>query len=132
MHELSIIHSIVNAAAEAVAAEAGPMQVEAIDLEIGELSGVVVESIEFLWTAAVADTVLDGAECRIHRMEGAAVCSACEREFVLHELFAPCPHCGQYFKTITRGENLLIRSLTLIPQPAPEPLTTAVTTYRQD
>lgn len=129
MHELSIIHSIVNAADEAIAAEAGPMRVEAIDLEIGELSGVVVESIEFLWAAAVADTVLDGADCRIHRIAGEATCGACERAFVLHELFDPCPHCGQYLKTITQGENLLIRSLTLIPQPvAPEPITTAVTT----
>jgi hydrogenase nickel incorporation protein HypA/HybF len=113
MHELSIIHSIVEAVGELVAAEPEPVRVEAIDLEIGELSGVVIESIEFLWEAAVADTVLEGAAWRIHQVEGAAECGGCQQTFALHEVFAPCPHCGSFLKKITRGEALLIRSVAL-------------------
>lgn len=116
MHELSIIQSIIESVTDVVAAEKKPAIVEAIDLDIGELAGIEIDSIEFLWDAAVEGTVLSGAERRIRRVAGRALCSACQKEFTLHHLFDACPHCGQYLKNILSGEEMLIRSLTLKDQ----------------
>lgn len=63
-----------------------PAIVEAIDLDIGELAGIEIDSIEFLWDAAVEGTVLSGRQRRIRRVAGRALCSACQKEFTLKSL----------------------------------------------
>lgn len=95
-------------------AEKKPAAIQAIDLDIGELAGIEVDSIEFLWSAAMEGTLLEKAERRINRIEGKALCVACQQEYTLHQVFEPCPLCGGHFKNIIAGEDLRIRALTLV------------------
>lgn len=119
MHELSIIHSILEAAEREVSRHGAEVRVESIDLEIGEMAGVEISSIEFLWPAAVEQTVLENAACNIVRVPGMARCSACGQYFTINQYFDPCPQCGSHWNEITQGEELRIKSLTIIcAQPA--------------
>ena len=119
MHELSIIHSILEAAEKEVQRHGADAQVESIDLEIGEMAGVEIGSVEFLWPAAVEHTVLEKAACNIIRMPGKAKCGVCGHHFGISQYFDPCPQCGSHWNEITQGEELRIKSLTIIcAQPA--------------
>ena len=117
MHELSIIYSILETAEKEATQRGGKYEVEAIELEIGELAGVEISSIEFLWPAAVEQTVLENATFHITRVAGEGVCSDCDRAFAIQNYFDPCPDCGSYLIQITKGEELRVKSLTLVNKP---------------
>jgi hydrogenase nickel incorporation protein HypA/HybF len=61
MHELSIAMSIVEIA-EDNAAMAGVKSVSEIQIEVGNLSGVVDEALEFALEEAVKNTILRNAK----------------------------------------------------------------------
>lgn len=119
MHELSIIQSILEATAQAVAQSGHSGSVQSVELEIGELAGIEWSTLEFLWPAAVGDTLLADAALRIRRVPGKALCSDCMISFHVQHLYEPCPGCGSHFLQITQGEELRIKSLTLADKPAP-------------
>lgn len=112
MHELSIVLSIVDIAA-AETSKAGAQKVDRIDLEIGKLAGIQIDALEFVWDAAVKNTVLQKAERHIHHITGKARCNDCGTEFPLQQLYDACPHCGQYFNDLLQGQELRIKSLVV-------------------
>ncbi len=95
MHELSLVMGIIDLAWE----EAGRQQASAVEqivLDIGEMSGVEMDSFEFAWNQAVKGTILDGTERVINRIPGKGKCLDCETEFSLHQYYDPCPNCGEH------------------------------------
>lgn len=113
MHELSIVMGIVEIAA-AETRKAGAQAVESIELDIGQLAGVQLDSLEFAWEVAVKNTVLQKAERHIHLIPGKARCNDCGTEFNMQQLYDACPHCGQYFNDIIQGQELRVKSLVVI------------------
>lgn len=121
MHELSIIHSILETAEQELQQRGRGYSVEAIELEIGELAGVEIGTVEFLWPAAVEQTVLEKAVCQITRIPGKAECHDCGTSFDIRQYYDPCPACGSHLIRILSGEELRIKSLTLVGEaPAPD------------
>jgi hydrogenase nickel incorporation protein HypA/HybF len=118
MHELSIIHSIIETVEATVQKRGGAVQVECVYLQIGRLAGVEVENIEFLWPAAIQDTLLEGAACAIERIAGEAVCLDCQNNYTVNNYFDPCPACGSFWKEVKAGEELKIKSIEICAQPA--------------
>lgn len=118
MHELSIIHSIIETVEATVAEQDAPVEVERVLLLVGDLAGVEIENLEFLWPAAVQDTVLQQATCVIERVQAQAVCLDCHAAFSLKNYFDACPACGSFWKDVTAGEELKIKSIELCVQPA--------------
>jgi hydrogenase nickel incorporation protein HypA/HybF len=112
MHELSIALGIVNVA-EAETAKANMDRVEHIELEIGALAGIEMEALDFVWPSAVKGTVLEEAVKKITIVQGEAQCQQCQSNFRLKYLHETCPACGSYLKTITKGKELLVKSLEL-------------------
>ena len=110
MHELSIALGIVKIA-EDERSKAGADRVESIDLEIGRLSGVELNSLEFAWPIAVKDTVLEHAKKNIDVIDGWAKCLECEEEYSIVHAYDGCPACQGYFKDIIRGKELRVKSL---------------------
>ena len=113
MHELSIALSIVDIAEQEVARHQAK-SVEAIVLEIGELSGIEPPALDFAWECAIENTVLAKAQRITHYIKGKAVCMDCGTEFDLKEIYASCPACNSYVKNYVAGRELKVKSLTLI------------------
>jgi len=112
MHELSIVMSIVETAAETVR-ENHATSVEEIDLVIGTLAGVDNHALDFAWEVGVKDSVLQSAHRNIISIQGKARCTECDCEFEINNLFDPCPVCGEYLVQILQGKELLIKSMIL-------------------
>lgn len=107
MHEMSITQSVV----EICEKNAAGRRVLAVTLEIGELSGVVAEAVEFCFAACAAGSVLEGARLEIERVAGRGSCPACGAEFPLHSYFEPCARCGDYGVRVVAGEELRVKEL---------------------
>jgi hydrogenase nickel incorporation protein HypA/HybF len=112
MHELSIIQSIVDIAAEQVQ-NAGASKVDSIELEIGELAGVDWTALDFAWEAGVQQSVLEHAAHSIDKVPGMARCTECGSTFHIAALYDPCPACESYFYEIIKGKELRVKSLTV-------------------
>jgi len=107
MHEMSITQGIIELCQE----HAKGRRVRSLDVEIGELSSVVPEAIEFCFEACTRDTLLEGASLNIIRVPGAGHCLGCERETPLSELYGSCRHCGGNKVKIVAGEELRVLAI---------------------
>ena len=112
MHEFSIALSIVDIAREEVVKN-NALGVEKIDLEIGKLSGVEIDSLKFVWEPAVKDTVLENAQRDIEEIRGISECHDCGHVFPAEYLFNECPACGSLVTILQKGKELRVKSLTL-------------------
>lgn len=109
MHEMSITQSVV----EICEAHASGRKVTDVVLEIGELSGVVPDSVEFCFEACTKGTLLDGARLRIEVVPGKGSCPSCAEESPVATLFDPCSRCGAFGMSIVSGEELRVKELEL-------------------
>jgi len=109
MHEMSITQSVV----EICEGHAGGRRVTDVVLEIGELSGVVPDSIEFCFEACTKGTLLEGARLKIEIVPAVGLCPACARQLPITSLFDPCPNCGAFGLGIVSGEELRVKELEL-------------------
>jgi hydrogenase nickel incorporation protein HypA/HybF len=107
MHEMSITQGIIDLCLE----HAGGRQIRSLDVEIGELSSVVPEAIEFCFEACSRETLLEGAKLTIFRIPGKGLCQECGRETPLTELYGSCRHCNSNRVTIMAGEELRVREI---------------------
>lgn len=110
MHELSIAMGIIKIA-EKETQKANKTKVLSIDLEIGALAGVELESLHYVWETAVKNTVLENAELNIDYKQAKAKCLECLKEFEMEKTYDSCPNCNSFFKEIIQGKELRIKSL---------------------
>jgi len=113
MHELSIVMGIVKIA-EDETAKVQENTVAKIELEIGQLAGVELDALNFVWESAVKDSVLEQALKTIIEIPGKAICADCDCEFYLNNIFDSCPNCNSNFKGIIQGKELRVKSLEVI------------------
>ncbi len=113
MHELSIAMGIINIA-EKETKKANKKCVELIELEIGSLAGVELDSLEYVWSTAVKDTVLEHAKLKIDFKQAKAKCLECETIFEMEKIFDSCSKCNSHFKDILQGKELRVKLLEVV------------------
>ncbi|HSE07089.1 MAG TPA: hydrogenase maturation nickel metallochaperone HypA [Nocardioidaceae bacterium] len=106
MHELAITQSVV----ETVLRHTGTQRVTLVRLQVGRLTGVVPEAMEFCFELATEGTPLHGATLEIERPVGHARCRTCQDDFDLPDLIALCP-CGSADVEIVNGRELQVLSV---------------------
>jgi hydrogenase nickel incorporation protein HypA/HybF len=107
MHEMSITQGIIELCLE----HANGKRVLSLDVEIGELSSMVPEAIEFCFEACSQDTLLEGAKLNIIRVPGIGFCQECQHDTALPELYGSCLHCGSNRVTVVAGEEMRVREI---------------------
>lgn len=110
MHELSIAANIVDIV-EAYAKKGNVGLITKIEIEIGTLSGVVRESLEFAMDSAVKDTILEKAKVKFIDIHGKGKCEKCHTIFEMDDLYSPCPKCNAFNPLIIQGKELRIASI---------------------
>lgn len=113
MHELSIAIGIVKIA-EDETAKVKESKVTKIELEIGQLAGIEIDALNFVWESAVKDSVLENAEKEITIIPGKAKCADCNTVFYLENIYDTCPKCNSNFKGILQGKELRVKALEVI------------------
>jgi len=115
MHELSIAQNIVDIVREHLPPEDRHL-VRTVKLKIGDMAGVVPESLEFCFTAITASTPFAGAKLEIKRIPLRARCSSCRTEFDVQEFAFACPCCGAANVDIIAGRELQVTSIDVLEE----------------
>ncbi|WP_305046802.1 hydrogenase maturation nickel metallochaperone HypA [Geoalkalibacter sp.] len=110
MHELGITRSIVEIA-ERHAREQGAVRVISLTVQIGALSGVIAEAVEFAFEVCAQDSLLEGARLIIDAVPGRGRCRACGAESAMDRFTYACPHCDALALDCIQGEELRILEL---------------------
>ncbi len=91
--------------------KAGARKIGKISLVIGEMSGVVDESVEFYFGFLSKDTIAEGAALEFKRVPMTAKCRNCRHEFTPNEFDWTCPKCKGSNLEIIAGDELRIESI---------------------
>jgi hydrogenase nickel incorporation protein HypA/HybF len=112
MHELPVTQSLLDLALEH-AEKAGGGRITALDLVIGDLSGIVDESVKFYWEIIAEGTPAAGAELRFRRVAMELACGACGTTFAPSGEDYRCARCGSLDVTVVSGREFLLESIYL-------------------
>lgn len=113
MHELSIAMSIVEMAQEEAEQRDG-VEVTAIHLKLGALSGVVKEALLSAFEMACDDTPLSGSRLIIEEVPVVVFCPTCQAQRPLSsvQLFC-CAQCGTPTAEVVQGKELEVVALEI-------------------
>jgi hydrogenase nickel incorporation protein HypA/HybF len=110
MHELSLTETLIDLVQE----QAQGAKVQRVVLEIGQLSAVLPEAMQFCFAACCAGTSLEEAHLEIVEVPGVAHCQDCGASVALELPFGLCDRCSSLNLRIVQGQDLMLKSIELI------------------
>lgn len=105
MHELSLTQAIVELAIEH-AERNKARKILRLTVEIGALSGVIVEAVEFAFDVCSKGTLAEGATLEIRHIAGRGRCLACQNDAEVGTLTHVCPLCGSLALEMVQGQEM--------------------------
>ena len=113
MHEMGVVLNIVSAAEE-FAKKNNASKVVLLVLQIGELSAVLPQYVEYCYPGAIENTMLSEAKLVIERIPGNGFCPSCSKVYNLIEHNSICPRCGCEELEILSGKDVIIKEIGVI------------------
>jgi len=110
MHELAITQSLFDIVLQH-AVQAKAKKVKSVNLVVGEMTGVVADSVQFYLELLSKDTIASGMKANIKMSPMQAKCKACGQGFTIKEMQWECPACGGVNLEITGGKELFVESI---------------------
>lgn len=110
MHELSVVENIINIITNKSKKD-GFNIVKHICLEIGELSCISIEALEFCFEITCKNTILEDAKIDIISVPGRGLCNSCGQKVAYKALYEPCPLCNNYDITKLEGFDMRIKNI---------------------
>ncbi len=111
MHELGVLIEIVKQV-EQIATENEVDQIEALVLQIGELSSMVPHYMKKLYPAAVEGTILENSTLEIEVIPANGLCKDCRKVFHLINEKGICPNCQSTSFELLSGKEFMIKEIT--------------------
>lgn len=105
MHELSLTQNIVELAIEH-AQRARAVAIRSITVEVGALSGVLADALEFAFDVCSKGTMAAGARLEIRHIAARGQCLACREMTELENLTHICPRCGSLALQVLQGQEM--------------------------
>jgi len=84
-------------------------------LDIGEFSGVQIDSLDFALKALSHGSVLSQAEFIFNEIPILLVCRGCNYEYTATLDDLTCPDCREANYTIIRGKEMLVKTIEGVP-----------------
>lgn len=112
MHELSIACSLVKAASDE-ATRQGATHVVKVDVVLGALSGVEMDSLMFCFPAVARGTVCEGAGLNVEIVPALGRCPGCATTSEVRDFMSACPKCGSWPLGIKGGREMTLRALEI-------------------
>ncbi len=112
MHEMSIAMSVIEIA-EKHAIENNVKKILSVTVDIGDLAGVMADSLLFCYDACATGELVTGSRLHINRIEALAHCPTCDSDFVPDNNYLICPACSGPCG-ILQGEELQVRNIEAI------------------
>ncbi len=110
MHEQSIVENLLAVVLEH-AEKAHAARVRRVFVVVGDLSGVVEESVTFYFNFLSQNTLAAGADLFFMHIPAQVRCRNCDTIFSPEKLNYHCPSCNEEKIEIVGGNELYIESL---------------------
>jgi hydrogenase nickel incorporation protein HypA/HybF len=110
LHELAVTENILDMVLRE-AKERNVERVVAVNLVIGELTGIEEECVRFYFDILSEDTPAEGAKIAIKYEKALFKCSGCGRIFERKSFAFKCPYCGNGGTIVQKGRGLYIESI---------------------
>ncbi|MCP4291541.1 MAG: hydrogenase maturation nickel metallochaperone HypA [bacterium] len=112
MHEMSIVSGILRIV-ENEARSGNAKKINSIELEIGQLAGIELDSLRFCYQVASKDTMADGAKLIIREIPGMGHCENCNENVSVEFHVAVCPQCNESLMDVFQGRELKVSSINV-------------------
>ena len=112
MHEMSLAVEIVDLAVKTAERENGE-RISHIEIEVGSLAGVLVDSLEFCLGAAARSTRAEDSTFQINPRMAQGKCKDCDSDFEVVSYYQNCPRCDGINVEITGGQELKVAAITI-------------------
>ncbi len=113
MHELSIAQNIVEIIQEHVPSN-GLSLVKNVKMKIGNLAGVVPDSLEFCFDAITDQTPMRNAVLVVEHVPFVVECGRCGKASTSEVGIILCAECGSDETRIVSGNELLVTAIELL------------------
>ena len=110
MHELSIAEDL-SAIVLDTAISNNLSKVTKVNIIFGQLTQIVPDIFEYVFKAAVKNSIAEGAELDISIIPVKMVCRNCGNDFKAEENRLTCKVCNSGDIVITQGKELYIKSI---------------------
>jgi hydrogenase nickel insertion protein HypA len=110
MHELSVTENIINICSEE-ALKNKAIKVKEIKILVGELTGLIPESIQYYFDIASRGTKVEGAKLNIIKVPFKIFCNGCKNTSIVNRGVFTCPVCKGSDIKILGGNEFLIESM---------------------
>lgn len=110
MHELSLTRNLVEIAEEHARRE-NAHEIVSVTVEIGTLSGVMPEAVEFAFEVCTRGTLAQGAKLIIRRIPGRGRCLECGFVADLEINSFTCGDCGSFALETLHGQEMRLIEL---------------------
>jgi hydrogenase nickel incorporation protein HypA/HybF len=110
MHELSLCESVLEII-ERQAQIDRFKRVKTVVLEIGVLSCVEPESMQFCFDSVMQHTIASGAHLDIVTLPGLGFCRVCQKQQPIEQRYDPCPECGRLAIDLIQGTEMRVKEL---------------------
>ena len=112
MHEMKIALNIVDIVEEE-SIKAHASRINDIEIEIGAVSGIDIQSLKFALESAVKNTLLENSVMRITTIPAKIECLKCGEVFFLDDFYQFCPKCDSSNLNLLQGKELRIKSINI-------------------
>lgn len=110
MHELSITLNILDIVEEN-ARNLNARIVHEIEMDIGELSGIDIDALQFAMQCTNKSEMLKHVKLAINRISAKARCKTCNHEFEISDYYVVCSKCNSFDIDIIQGKELKVKSI---------------------
>lgn len=112
MHEVSMMQNTLDIAI-AQANQNHATKIDLLTMNIGDLSGVVTEALEFAFEVLIQGTIAENAQLKIKTIPVVCHCQKCDRNFQPEAYIYECPECQQMSSILISGRELELDSLVV-------------------
>ena len=111
MHELGIVKHVIKSLHD-VANENNVRRIGSVTLEVGEVSGVVLDQLVDCWNYfREKDDLVKGAPLFVEKIPAVTYCTACEKTYDTVPQGKTCPHCGSTETYLLQGNEFFIKQI---------------------
>ena len=110
MHELGVTQEVLKIALDK-AQEVGAEKITRINLVIGEMSGIIDDSVQFYFDFISNDSIAHDARLSFERIPTQMRCRKCGSSFSPGKILDSCPECQAWDAEITAGKEFYIDTI---------------------
>ena len=112
MHELAVTESLLDTACK-YANKNDAKKVISLKIIIGDLSGIIDDSVQFYWDIISKNTICQQSKLIFQKVPAKFYCQSCQNEFEIHGELLPCPKCNSMNLKTIQGDEFLLESIEI-------------------